>query len=150
MSGSLENCRRKVRCETSFDAITAAWRMQFKNPFAKINAYSCKYCDGWHIGNAYNRKDAKKSLNRLARMMLHPNFFSKVPQEVQLQLLAKRSRMEGFLAHRAGANGEAVKDEVMRPAVYGLMPRWRRRRVVQPVPDTAPPIEFRVESILPS
>lgn len=149
MSGSLQNCRRKVRCTTSFDALAAAWRMQFKNPFAKINAYPCKYCEGWHIGNAYNRKDAKKSLNRLARMMLHPNFYSKVPPDVQLQLMSKRSRMEGFLAHRPGPDGEAVVQEAMRPAAYGSMPRWKRRRVVQPVPDTAPPIEFRVESILP-
>lgn len=149
MSGSLENCRRKVRCATSFDALAAAWRMQFKNPYAKINAYSCKYCDGWHIGNAYNRKDAKKSLNRLARMMLHPNFYSKVPPDVRQKLLEKREKMEGFLAHRAGPNGEVVKEETMRVVVYGLMPRWRRKRVVQPVPDVAPPIEFRVESILP-
>ena len=150
MSGSLENCRRKVRCATSYDAIVAAWRMQFKNPYAKINAYPCKYCFGWHIGNAYNRKDAKKALNRLARMMLHPNFFSKTPPDVQLQLLAKRSRMEGFLAHRANSNGETIIEDVMVPAVYGLMPRWRRRRVVQPTPDVAPIIEFRGVSILPS
>lgn len=150
MSGSIENCRRKVRCATSYDAVVAAWRMQFKNPYAKINAYSCKYCNGWHIGNAYNRRDAKKALNRLTRMMLHPNFFSKVPTEVQQQLLSKRSRMEGFLAHRANAEGETVLGEVLVPAVYGIAPRWRRRRMVCTVPDVPPVIEFRGTSILPS
>jgi len=150
MSGSLENCRRKVRCDTSYAALMSAWRMQFKNPYAKINAYPCKYCEGWHIGNAYNRRDAKKSLNRLARMMLHPNFFSKVPEEVQLQLMAKRARMEGFLAHRAGENGDVVVEQTMRPAVFSLAPRWKRRRMVQPISDVAPIVEFRGVSILPS
>lgn len=150
MSGSLENCRRKVRCATSFDAVVAAWRMQFKNPYAKINAYSCKYCGGWHIGNAYNRKDAKKSLNRLARMMLHPNFFSKVPQDIQLQLLAKRSRMEGFLARRTDAEGDIVQGEMWQTTTFGVAPRWRRRRIVQPIPEAAPFIGFRGTSILPS
>ena len=139
MSGSLENCRRKVRCETSYDAIVAAWRMQFKNPYAKLNAYSCKYCDGWHIGNAYNKRDAKKALNRIARMMFHPNFFSKVSEDVRERLIAKRERMEGFLG------GEPVRDWAFLPP----MPRWERRRLIAKIIAVEEkPKEFRAESIL--
>lgn len=150
MSGSLENCRRKVRCATSFDALAAAWRMQFKNPYAKINAYPCKYCDGWHIGNAYNRKDAKKALNRLARMMFHSNFFIKVPEHVRERLIAKRIKMEGFLAHRLGSEDEAKRLSGEVQCLTGNLPRWQRRRLVATFADLSPNTEFRGTSILPS
>lgn len=145
MSGSLENCRRKVRCETSYDAVVAAWRMQFKNPYAKLNAYPCRYCDGWHIGNAYNRRDAKKSLNRLARMMFHSNFYTKVPEPTRSKLIAKRARMEGFLAHRG-----SVGDVPRATPALGDLPRWQRRRLIATFADCSPDVEFRVSSILPS
>ena len=70
-----------------------------KNPYAKITLYPCKLCLGWHIGNKFNKQDAKWSLNRLTRMMSHPNFFLKAPEDVQSFLLKKRNRMEGFLAN---------------------------------------------------
>lgn len=150
MSGSLENCRRKVRCATSYDAVIAAWRMQFKNPYAKLNAYPCRYCDGWHIGNAYNRKDAKKSLNRLARMMFHPNFFTKVPEDIRSRLAAKRIRMEGFLAHKLGGEEGAKRLSPEAQYLMGDLPRWQRRRLIATFADCSPEVGFSVSSILPS
>ena len=142
MSGSLTNCRRKVRCATSYDAIVAAWRMQFKNPYAKLNAYLCRYCDGWHIGNAYNRRDAKKALNRLARMMAHPNFFFKVPTEIRDELISKRQRMEGFLGGYSSGGWQAGSPS---------LPRWMRRRAVAQLIaiEKQEKVEFRGTSILP-
>ena len=44
-------CRQKIKYHSSEEAWEISRRMEASNPGHNIDAYVCRWCDGWHVGH---------------------------------------------------------------------------------------------------
>lgn len=47
----LRECRSKVKYHSSADAWASAELLRRQNPGHEIDAYVCRWCNGWHVGH---------------------------------------------------------------------------------------------------
>jgi hypothetical protein len=47
----LKECRLKVKFHNSKDAWASASLLRLQNPGHEIDAYMCRWCNGWHLGH---------------------------------------------------------------------------------------------------
>jgi hypothetical protein len=80
-------CALKLRHLDYWSAMCHASSLKAAKPLANIHIYGCDYCGGLHVTSGDKRYNdstqLQNSLAHLQKMMAHPNYALKVPQEIQ-------------------------------------------------------------------
>jgi hypothetical protein len=73
--------------------------MQAKHGRGFLQVYSCKFCHGWHLGNALSVPEAMKMLAKLESRMT-ATFYLRAPQKIQTRFHDQRMALTAYLISR--------------------------------------------------